>query len=109
MADVGRGLSNSFFHVDLRNPLPLYAQLKQSLREQVARGHWKPGDVIPPRPECCRRRGVSRTVVRQALTELALEGLIARERGRAGVLRGLPQSGTLQALPRGSGQLIGSN
>jgi len=82
MVAPGRRLSNSSFHVDRRNPLPLYAQLKQSLREQIVRGHWKPGDVIPAEPELCRGCGVSRTVVRQALTELALEGLIVRERGR---------------------------
>lgn len=82
MAQVGKRSASTPIHLDRHSALPLYAQLKQSLREQIVRGHWKPGDLVPPEPELCRRCGVSRTVVRQALTELALEGLIVRERGR---------------------------
>lgn len=68
--------------VDHASPLPYYAQVKDSIRESIERGDWKPGDQIPGEPELCTYFRVSRTVVRQALMELAYEGLIVRARGK---------------------------
>jgi GntR family transcriptional regulator len=68
--------------VDHTSPLPYYAQVKESLRESIERGDWKPGDQIPGEPELCTQFRVSRTVVRQALTELVYEGLIVRAKGK---------------------------
>ena len=62
--------------------IPYYVQLKEALREEIERGAWRPGDQLPGEPELCRMFDVSRTVVRQALTELVYEGLIVREKGR---------------------------
>lgn len=68
--------------VDHTSPLPYYAQVKESLREAIERGDWQPGAQIPGEPELCSLFGVSRTVVRQALTELVYEGLIVRAKGK---------------------------
>jgi GntR family transcriptional regulator len=68
--------------IDHNSPVPYYAQVKEALRERIERGDFKPGDQIPGEPELCTLLGVSRTVVRQALTELAYEGLIVRAKGK---------------------------
>jgi GntR family transcriptional regulator len=68
--------------INRRSHLPYYVQLKNALGDQIESGQWNPGDRIPSEPELCRLYGVSRTVVRQALKEMADEGLIVRERGR---------------------------
>jgi GntR family transcriptional regulator len=68
--------------VDHTSPVPYYAQVKEALREGMERGVWKPGEQIPGEPELCALFGVSRTVVRQALTELVYEGLIVRAKGK---------------------------
>jgi GntR family transcriptional regulator len=68
--------------VDHSSPLPYYVQVKESLRDSIERGDWKPGDQIPGEAELCTFFRVSRTVVRQALLELAYEGLIVRARGK---------------------------
>lgn len=68
--------------VDRSAPLPLYAQLKEVLREKIEQGEWLPGTRIPSEQELCASLGVSRTVVRQALNEMAYEGLLVREQGR---------------------------
>jgi len=63
-------------------PIPIYYQLKQLIKDQVERGVLKPGDQIPSEDELCTRYGISRTPVRQALTELVHEGLLVRIHGR---------------------------
>ncbi|GAA5068102.1 GntR family transcriptional regulator [Thermocatellispora tengchongensis] len=68
--------------IDRSSPLPLYYQLKSLLLDQIGNGVYAPGDRLPGDHELCARYDVSRTVVRQALAELELEGLIHRVRGR---------------------------
>lgn len=68
--------------IDRKSHLPYYVQLKQAIVELIDGGFWKPGDRIPSEPELCKLSGVSRTVVRQALQELAREGQLSREKGR---------------------------
>jgi len=63
-------------------PIPIYYQLKQLIKEKIAQGTWEPGDQLPSEDKLCERYGISRTPVRQALTELAHEGLLVRTHGR---------------------------
>lgn len=64
------------------NPLPLYYQLKEVLRQQIRAGHLAPHSAIPSEPELVARYRVSRATVRQALTELVNEGLLYRQHGK---------------------------
>jgi GntR family transcriptional regulator len=64
------------------NPLPLYYQLKEVLKQQIEAGHLAPHTAIPSEPELVAQYHVSRATVRQALTELVHEGLLYRQHGR---------------------------
>src|SRR5579883_1112630 len=64
------------------NPLPLYYQLKEVLKQQIRQGHLAPHTSIPSEPELVAQYHVSRATVRQALTELVHEGLLYRQHGR---------------------------
>jgi GntR family transcriptional regulator len=64
------------------NPLPLYYQLKEVLKQQIQAGHLAPHTAIPSEPELVAQYHVSRATVRQALTELVHEGLLYRQHGR---------------------------
>jgi GntR family transcriptional regulator len=64
------------------SPIPYYVQVKDILKDRIIRGDWPVGGQIPSEPELCELFGVSRTVVRQALQALMLEGLIVRRKGR---------------------------
>ena len=68
--------------IDFDSNIPYYIQLIEVLKEKISQGDWKPGDQIPSEPELCESYGVSRTVVRQALGEIELEGLIVRRKGK---------------------------
>lgn len=82
--------------VDRSATAPLYYQLKQWLSNRILSGELGPGAQLPGELELCERFGVSRGVVRQALTELRYEGLIERERGK----------GTFVSMPKTAEGLI---
>ena len=64
------------------NPLPLYYQLKEVLKQQIRSGHLAPHTTIPSEPELVSSYQVSRATVRQALSELVHEGLLYRQHGK---------------------------
>lgn len=68
--------------IDFASHTPFYLQLQVLLREQIAAGVWQPGDQLPGEHALCSAYGLSRSVVRQALSELQAEGLIVRWRGK---------------------------
>jgi GntR family transcriptional regulator len=68
--------------IDFDSPIPFYIQLMDLLRENISGGQWKLGDQLPGEHALCETYEVSRTVVRQALRELELEGLIYRRKGK---------------------------
>jgi GntR family transcriptional regulator len=68
--------------VDRASPVPLHVQVMQALKRQIQSGAWNPGDLVPGDLDLCTAFGVSRTTVRQALTTLAHDGWVIRERGR---------------------------
>jgi GntR family transcriptional regulator len=68
--------------IDRMSPLPFYYQLKQILLTELRDRKLPPGARLPGDHELCETYDVSRTVVRQALTELETEGVIERIKGR---------------------------
>jgi len=63
-------------------PLPKYFRVKEALLQQIARGDWGPGALIPSEPELCRRFGVSRTTVRKAVSDLVYERRLVVVQGK---------------------------
>lgn len=68
--------------LDRDSPLPLYYQLKQALLSDIKHRGLQPGDRIPGDHELERRYEVSRTVVRQALSDMEAAGVIIRVNGK---------------------------
>jgi GntR family transcriptional regulator len=61
---------------------PLYAQIRNLLRERIRLGEWSADEPMPTEDELVSHFGVSRTTVRQALGQLVNEGLVVRKAGR---------------------------
>jgi DNA-binding transcriptional MocR family regulator len=61
---------------------PLYAQIRDQIRERIGSGALWPGDRLEPSRELSRRLGVHRTTVSNAYAELEAEGLIQGTVGR---------------------------
>jgi GntR family transcriptional regulator len=76
--------------IDFEGYIPYYIQLMEIIKAKVHEGVWAPGTQIPGEQDLCEIYRISRTVVRQALRELELEGVINRRKGK----------GTFVALPK---------
>lgn len=90
-----RKRSSSIGLEGLRRPerggqVPLYYQLGEILKQRLEGGGWEPGTLFPPEREIEEHFGVSRAVVRPALSLLERDGAIYRRRG----------SGTYVAAPK---------
>lgn len=89
-------MDNLSMRIDYKSALPFYVQLKESLQQRIKLGEWPPGSRLPSESVLCQSYEISRTVVRQALRDLELEGLIVRRKGK----------GTFVAEPKISENLV---
>lgn len=64
-----------------------YSVVAAALIEEIRRGTYRPGDLLPSEPELTRRFAVSRHTVRAALRSLYEKGLIVSQRGRGSIVR----------------------
>ncbi|MDM2350157.1 GntR family transcriptional regulator [Mycobacteroides abscessus] len=67
--------------------VPLHRQLFLVLHDEISRGTLQPGQALPTEKSLCEQFGVSRITVRRALTDLAEEGFIERQRGVGSFVR----------------------
>lgn len=75
---------------NVRHPLPLYAQIKASLRDRIIDGSYGQHARLPSESALMAAFGVSRITVRQALSDLENEQLIFK----------VPGKGSFVAKPR---------
>jgi GntR family transcriptional regulator len=55
--------------------------LAEELRSRILAGEWRPGERLPSEPELARRRTVSRSSMRAAITVLEEDGYVSRRHG----------------------------
>jgi GntR family transcriptional regulator, histidine utilization repressor len=60
---------------------PAYDQVKEWIRQHIASGEWRPGNVVPSEAALMSRFSISRMTANRALRELAAEGLVTRVQG----------------------------
>lgn len=68
--------------LDPESSEPLYAQLRDILKEQIEGHEFRPGERIPSEEALIRGYGVSRITVRRALSELVAEGYLTKRSGK---------------------------
>lgn len=64
-----------------RRPRSLAQELVESLSNRIRGGELRPGDKLPTESEIMRAFGVSRTVVREALSRLQASGMVETHHG----------------------------
>jgi GntR family transcriptional regulator len=75
-------------YIDRRNPVPLHEQCKTILLEQIRAGAFQRGDRIPPERKLEEMYGLSRTTIRQAVSELVQRGVLQRIQGKGTFVTG---------------------
>jgi GntR family transcriptional regulator len=61
--------------------ISLRHSLADELRARILAGEWRPGERLPSEPELARRRFVSRSSMRAAITVLEEDGFVSRKHG----------------------------
>lgn len=64
--------------LDKAVPIPLYYQLKTIIEAEISNGNYAPDDAIPTEEELINLFQISRTTVRQAISELVRDGRLYR-------------------------------
>ncbi|WP_420225550.1 FadR/GntR family transcriptional regulator [Pigmentiphaga litoralis] len=57
-------------------------RIAQRLMDEITGGQYQIGDVLPPEQAIADRYGVSRTVLREAVSRLKSEGIVSSKQGR---------------------------
>lgn len=65
-----------------RNGLPLYYQVENYIRNKILSGEWEVGQQIPTETQLIESFGVSRAPLRQAISNLCIEGFLNRVQGK---------------------------
>lgn len=73
------------------SPLPLYQQLADRIRSEVAEGVYGLNDKIPSENELAKKYVIGRPTVRQATDLLVREGILLRKRGSGTFVRSAVQ------------------
>ncbi len=68
--------------LDKHVPIPLYFQLKELIVEEIKSGLYPVDSLIPTEKELSEQFDISRTTVRQAITELVQEGWLYRVKSK---------------------------
>lgn len=74
--------SKSRYALGSRDHKPLYAQVRDLIRDNIQKGDWAPGQSLPNEFELGRQLGVSQGTVRKALDLLAQDRIVIRQQGR---------------------------
>lgn len=61
---------------------PMYREITDNLRQRIQSGEFAQGDKLPAEVDLCDEYSVSRNTIRQAISRLAREGLVATRQGQ---------------------------
>lgn len=88
--------------LDFRSPIPIYIQIVEGVRQQVAAGELHQGDQLPTVRQLATELRVNFNTVARAYRLLDEAGLISTQRGRGTYIWEEPTEETVSALRRES-------
>ena len=69
-------------HLDYRDPRPIYAQIMDGFREQIAAGVLQPGEKLPSVRELAAELTINPNTIQRAYRQLEMEGWIVTMQGK---------------------------
>ena len=70
--------------------IPQYQHLYESLRQDIVKGVFKAGELLPSEKVLQTQHGLTQPTIRQALSLLVQEGYIRKHQGKGSVVQSLP-------------------
>jgi DNA-binding GntR family transcriptional regulator len=70
---------------------PPYKRIQTDLQRRIDAGEWQPGDRLPTQQELADQYGVSLQPIKNALTRLAIAGVITQRMGGRAIVAGTAQ------------------
>jgi len=83
------------FEIHPSSGVPIFRQIMDQVRAQVASGRLKPGDLVPSVRQMAVELAVNMMTVSKAYSRLEAEGLLERDRGTGMRVRAASVSGTV--------------
>jgi DNA-binding transcriptional MocR family regulator len=71
-----------FIHLDRASHIPIYLQIKESVRSLITQGTLRPGERLPSTRQLATKLGINRMTVDAAFSQLEADGLITSHVGR---------------------------
>lgn len=78
-------------HLDYRDTRPIYAQIVDGYREQIAAGILQPGEKLPSVRELAAELSINPNTIQRSYRQLEAEGWIATVPGKGCFVCGLPE------------------
>ncbi|MBP3673813.1 MAG: GntR family transcriptional regulator [Oscillospiraceae bacterium] len=78
-------------HLDYRDTRPIYAQIVDGYREQIAAGILRPGEKLPSVRELAVQLSINPNTIQRSYRQLEAEGWIATVPGKGCFVCGLPE------------------
>ena len=75
-------------HLDYRDARPIYSQIIDGFREQIAAGILKPGDKLPSVRDLATELAINPNTIQRAYRQLELEGWIVSMQGKGSFVSG---------------------
>ena len=85
-------------HLDYRDGRPIYVQIMDDLRQQIALGVLPPGDRLPSVRELAARLSINPNTIQRAYRQLEMEGWIATVPGKGCFVCSIPTGDPKQEL-----------
>ncbi len=73
--------------IDFESKVPLYFQLKEQIKQNILKGEYKEGDLIPSERELSNNYELTSTTIRRALNDLVQENFLDRKAGKGTFVR----------------------
>lgn len=93
-------------HLDYRDAKPIYSQIVENFRAQIAAGILQPGDKLPSVRELAQQMSINPNTIQRAYRELEAKGIIQTVPGKGCFVCGVSDSPDWSALDKAVSQLL---
>ena len=93
-------------HLDYRDARPIYTQIVENIRTQIASGILQPGDKLPSVRELATQMSINPNTIQRAYRELEVQGIIQTVPGKGCFACGISGATDWSALDKAVSQLL---